>query len=167
MVQSTNSHTDSMESLVVDQCGHEKPGDSDSDASPLNKAPASLSDEEIRSERRLEDESSRISSSTVAVEFGGHHTAESPSECSQAQTSNTSNLSQLKSKHKQLDQVNTEVELEEIIDSDRENLLVGDSQKYAQTNKLCSWLRKMLKQLFSGFIKLIKDLKLFMRYCYT
>ena len=56
------------------------------------------------------------------------------------------------------------LELDRIGDSDQDSLLgVDNSKSHTTSRSIRSRLVKMPKQLFSGFIKLFKDLKLFMR----
>ena len=67
------------------------------------------------------------------------------------------------------DQVMTEIELDRIgDDSDQDTLLGGDGDKtHTSASRVRSRLMKMAKSLRSGFIKSLKDLKFFMRYCYS
>ena len=54
-------------------------------------------------------------------------------------------------------------ELEQIGESDEDALLGTEDHTHSRASRFRSWLMKMLRQLCSGFIKSLKDLKLFMR----
>ena len=67
------------------------------------------------------------------------------------------------------DHVMTEIELDRIgNDSDQDTLLGGDGDKtHTSASRVRSRLMKMPTSLRSGFIRSLKDLKWFMRYCYS
>ena len=54
-------------------------------------------------------------------------------------------------------------ELEQIGESDEDALLGTEDQTYSRASSFRSRVMKMLRQLHSGFVKSLKDLKLFMR----
>ena len=108
----------------------------------------------------------RDESASVSVESGGCQTIV-PLSGESEQTHNSSdkvNLVSTGSEKSYTDQVDTEVELERIGDSDEDTLLGGDNiQTSTHASRIRSRLMKMLKEICSGFIKSLIDLKFFMR----
>ena len=161
---STNSHTDNnMESLVLD---HDKPGSGDDiPTASTSSSVKSSKVVDIEQEKLMEDWD-RDESASVSVESGGCQTIV-PLSSEREQTHNSSdkvNQSPLVQGRAIQDQVDTEIELERIGDSDEDTLLGGDNiQTSTHASRIRSRLMKMLKEVRSGFIKSLIDLKFFMR----
>ena len=159
---STNSHTDNMESLVLD---HDKPGSGDDIPTASTSSVQSNEVEDIERERLMDnmEDCDRDESASVSVESGGCQTIV-PLSGESEQTHNSSDKVNWSPLVQRRDQVNTEVELERIGDSDEDTLLGGDNiQTSTHASRIRSRLMKMLKEICSGFIKSLIDLKFFMR----
>ena len=152
-----------MESLVLD---HDKPGSGDDiPTASTSSSVKSSKVVDIEQERLMED-FDKDESASVSVESGGCQTIV-PLSSESEQTHNSSdevNQSPLVQRRAIQDQVDTEIELERIGDSDEDTLLGGDNiQTSTHTSRIHSQLMKMLKEIRSGFIKSLIDLKFFMR----
>ena len=148
-----------MESLVLD---HDKPGSGDDIPTASTSSVKNSEVVDIERERLMED-CDRDESASASVESGGCQTIV-PLSSESEQTHNSSDKVKWSPLVQRRDQVNTEVELERIGDSDEDTLLGGDnSQTSTHASRIRSRQMKMLKDIRSGFIKSLKDLKFFMR----
>ena len=161
---STNSQTDDNPETLVSN--HDNPGSGDDMAPDASVKNSEM--EDIERERHMNDYDREVTLS-VSIDSRAHLT-DVPLSSEDKQTNNSNeklNLSNLLVQRiDEQDQVMTEIELDRIgDDSDQDSLLGGDSSQ-AHT-RAASRIRyrivKMLRNVRSGIIKGLKDLKFFMR----